>query len=89
MINGMPPLLLGVVILFWGQQTGLWVVALPAAILAEAHRGLRRWELSDTDFTRLSYFCTIVIIVISIYLYATRATLGSSVMTTVQWFHAA
>jgi transglutaminase-like putative cysteine protease len=55
-----PKFLLGVTVLFWGSQTGLWLIALPLAVILEApHWFDYRWHVSETDFKRIANFCAI------------------------------
>ena len=45
-----PRYLIGAMLLFWGWQTGLFVWAVPMAIILEAPNFIRtRWELSLAD----------------------------------------
>ncbi len=81
----LPPLLLGAGILLWGLQTGLWIFAVPACIVLEIDRWLRRWDLSEADFRNVSYVCTIGFVGMSVYLALTRP-LGMAVMTALSWF---
>lgn len=63
-----PKFLLGVTILFWGNQTGLWLIALPLAVILEAPHWLDyRWHLSETDFKRIANFSEISLIILLIY----------------------
>lgn len=65
-----PPLLLGAALMFWGWQTGLWVIALLMAIILEGSRLIRlRWDLSAADFRRISDLCSILVVILLIYLY--------------------
>ncbi len=67
-----PPLLLGAAILFWGWQTGYWLAALPVAAVVEAHRWLAlRWEFTAGQLNRVADFCTVLLILLGIYLYFT------------------
>jgi transglutaminase-like putative cysteine protease len=63
-----PPLLLGAALLFWGWQTGFLVAgALMAAVLEAARLVRTRWEFSDTDFSRIWTFCTVLFLATAIY----------------------
>jgi protein-glutamine gamma-glutamyltransferase len=67
-----PPFLLAAAALFWGTQTGNWLVAAASAGLLEAPRYFtRRWHLESAEFNRVSDFCTVLLIAIAIYLYFT------------------
>ena len=53
-----PFLLLGAAVLFWGWQTGQWLVAVPCALLLEAASVVpRRWEFAPERLSRISDFC--------------------------------
>src|SRR5262249_50702432 len=70
-----PPLLLGAGLIFWGWQTGFFLVALPLAVLIEAARALTwRLDLSSTDFHRVTDLCTLLIVVAGVYLFSTTGT---------------
>ena len=65
-----PPFLLAAAALFWGSQSGNWVLAIAAAIALEAPRYITaRWHLESTQFNRISDFCTVLLAVIAVYLY--------------------
>jgi protein-glutamine gamma-glutamyltransferase len=66
----MPPLLLAVAVLFWGWQTGAWAVALPVAIVFASARILPlRWAFSHTQLYRVADFCTVLIVLLTGYLF--------------------
>lgn len=65
----LPPYLLGATILFWGWYTGLWLAAIPLAIIYEGSRYINcRWELVTADFRNTSHVCTALLVVVLIYL---------------------
>lgn len=65
-----PPLLLGAAILFWGWQTGFWVAALAVAAAIETHRLVAvRWEFTQAQFYRIADFCSVLLLVLALYLY--------------------
>lgn len=67
-----PPFLLAAAALFWGAQTGNWLVAAACAALLEAPRIVaRRWQLASAEFNRVSDFCTVLLVAIAVYLYFT------------------
>ncbi len=68
-----PPLLLSAAVLFWGWQSGQWVVAIAAAALLETPRHFRgtRFALEAKDFNRIADFCVVLIAVLGVYLYFT------------------
>ena len=68
-----PPGLLAAALLFWGHQTGLFVLALPCAALLEAWRLTdRRFELARLDYSRLSDASAVLFFGMAVYLYATH-----------------
>jgi transglutaminase-like putative cysteine protease len=65
-----PPLLLGAALMFWGWQTELWIIALLMALILEGSRLIRlRWDLSAADFRRISDLCSILLVILLVYLY--------------------
>ncbi len=67
-----PPFLLAAAALFWGAQTGNWLVAAASAALLEAPRYVaRRWHLETAEFIRVADFCTVLLFAIAVYLYFT------------------
>jgi len=67
-----PPFLLAAAALFWGAQTGNWLLAAVSAALLEAPRHVaRRWQLEAAEFNRVSDFCTVLLFAVAAYLYFT------------------
>jgi transglutaminase-like putative cysteine protease len=67
-----PPFLLAAAALFWGAETGNWLVAIASAALLEAPRYVaRRWHLESADFNRVADFCTVLLFAFAVYLYFT------------------
>jgi hypothetical protein len=65
-----PVLLLGAALMFWGWQTGHWIWAAPMAFTLEGSRLIRfRWDLADAEFSRISDLCTILFLMLLIYLF--------------------
>jgi transglutaminase-like putative cysteine protease len=65
----MPIFLLGATILFWGWQTGQWILAVPMALAFEGSRLSRsRWDLADEDFRRILNFCLLLTLGLLTYL---------------------
>ena len=63
------PFLLGTTILFWGWQTGFWIVAIPLALIYEGSRYINwRWQLATSDFRTTSHVCTVLLVAVLIYL---------------------
>ena len=66
-----PPLLLGASLLFWGWQTGLLYLGVVMALALEGSRLVKwRLELSPSDFNRISDLCTVVLLGLFVYHYA-------------------
>ena len=64
-----PPFLLGIALLLWGWQSGLWWAAVPLALVLEAPRwNSTRKELSDRDLERLWNLCASLIAAFFLYL---------------------
>jgi len=71
----MPPFLLGAAVLFWGWQTGLWPFAIVLAPLLELARVSEwRWDIARRDVNRISDLCSLVLIGLTIYAFATAGT---------------
>lgn len=65
-----PRLFLAATILFWGWQTGQWLVAAPLALAFEgAHAARRRWDFSTADFSRAADLCTVIVLAVGVVLY--------------------
>lgn len=63
-----PPGLIGAALLFWGWQTGFVAVGIGMAAVLEARSVIRvRWELSRTDFNRISDVSAVLLAVIAAY----------------------
>jgi hypothetical protein len=64
-----PVFLLGLAVLFWGWQTGLWIFAIPIALIIEYSNFTdTRWDLGDEEFKRASNLSLILLVVLAIYL---------------------
>ena len=64
-----PVFLLGLAVLFWGWQTGLWIFAIPTALIIEYSNFTdTRWDLGDEEFKRASNLSLIILVVLAIYL---------------------
>jgi len=71
-----PPFLMASALLFWGWQTHMEPLALGMAVLLEFPRYIKtRWDISSSDFTRVSDFCALLIIGASAYLFMIQQTL--------------
>jgi hypothetical protein len=65
-----PPLLLLGTLLFWGWQTGFLLAGAVMGVLLESARFIRfRWELDDTDFNRIWGFCSVLNVVLAVYVF--------------------
>ena len=65
-----PRIFLAATILFWGWQTGQWLVAVPIALALEGARATtRRWDFSTTDFSRAADLCTVIVLAVGVVLY--------------------
>lgn len=68
----MPAFLLGASLIFWGWQTGWFILALPMALSYEAARFIPwRWNFSSEDFKQISKLCALLAIAILVYLFTT------------------
>ena len=73
----LPPFLLGATIIFWGWQTGFWLVAIPLAVAYEAANYINwRWNLTTADFRNASHVCTVLLVGVLIYLLFDDRSLG-------------
>jgi transglutaminase-like putative cysteine protease len=55
-------------LLFWGWQTGFFAVGVVMAVLLEGRHFVRsRWDLSRTDFNRVSDLSAVLLVLIAIY----------------------
>src|SRR5256712_12089507 len=76
-----PPRLLGAALLFWGWQTGFLAFGVVLAALVDGRHLVRsRWDLSRTDFNRVSDLSAVLLVLIAIYQFvgtdAARAVLA-------------
>jgi len=63
-----PPFLMGAVLLFWGWQTGMLPIALPAAAILEASRWVRwRLDLEPDHYERLWNLSALFVIGLALY----------------------
>jgi hypothetical protein len=80
-----PPLLLGAALLFWGWRAEFLSLAVMMAMALESARYVSlRWQFSDKDFNRLVDLTSVVVLAITVYLYATRSVHGIFILA--QWF---
>jgi len=72
-----PPFFLAAVLLFWANQTGLWLFAIPMAVLVEVPRYTDlRWSFSDQEISRITDLTTVVWIIAGIYLFSQSSAKG-------------
>ncbi len=70
------PFLLGATIIFWGWQTGFWIIAIPLAIIYESSRYINwQWDLTTADFRQTSHICTVLLVGVLIYLFISDRSL--------------
>jgi len=81
------PLFLGAALLFWGWRVEFLPLALAMAITLESARFVSlRWQFSDKDVNRLVDLSSVIVLVVAVYMYATRAAAGFFVVA--QWLPA-
>jgi hypothetical protein len=72
-----PPFFLGGVLLFWGWQTGLWLLAPWLALLLESPRWIAsRWDFSDKEFNRIVDLVSLLCLGVAVYLFAQQSVRG-------------
>ena len=70
-MTALPPLTFGLVLLFWGWQSGHWLPAIAAALWLEwAVRTSLRWNLSHKSIERIVDLTSLVLLAIVLYRYA-------------------
>lgn len=83
-----PPLLLGITILFWGWQTQLWFLAIPIALTIEGSRFVVwRWNLGLEEFRQAANICALLLVIQILYLFFTEKSL-QIIFTVFQWLPA-
>ena len=79
-----PPLLTGTALVFWGWHSGLLTVSIVMALVLEAARLIRyRWNLTPSDFNRVSDLCSLLLAGLVIYVYATSRS-AAAILVIVQ-----
>lgn len=72
-----PPLLLGLVLLFWGWQTGHLAIGAAMAALVESPRVVKaRWSFSQADLDRLWNICALLFFGTMIYLFFNEGSIS-------------
>ena len=80
-----PPFLLSGSLLFWGWQTGLLYMAVFMALILEgSHLVKWRLDLSPSDFNRISDLCTVLVLGLFIYHYASHRS-PQAIVVLIQW----
>ena len=76
-----PLLLLGATIMFWGWLAGQLVLATIMTLVVEGSHFIKlRWDLSTSDFNRISNFCSIVLIGLVVYLFAANKSFNTIII---------
>ncbi len=84
----LPPLFLGITILFWGWQTQLWFLAIPIALVIEGSSFVSwRWNLGMGEFRQAANFCALLLVSQILYLFFTEKSL-QIIFTIFQWLPA-
>ncbi len=80
-----PPFLIGVALLFWGWQTGHFIIGLLAALFLEGVRQVdTRWEISEMDYRRIWDLCSVLFVGLFFYFYASEG-ITDSAFQFMQW----
>ena len=81
----LPRFIIGITIIFWGWQTGLWFVAIPMALIYEASYFVRwRWELSSKEFMEVGKLCGLLMVGLLLYLITANRS-SYSIYRPVSW----
>src|SRR5579859_370000 len=68
-----PPILLGAVLVFWGWQAGFLIPGVIMGLVIEAARLIKaRWDFSDDDFSRIWFFCCLVLLGAVVFAFSTN-----------------
>ncbi|MCI5211951.1 MAG: hypothetical protein D3910_24950 [Candidatus Electrothrix sp. ATG2] len=80
----LPPFFTGAILLFWGQQTGLFLFALPMALILEGARYVTtKWDISRADFNRVTDICTILLAGLAVFFVTSDS--ANSFMNILKW----
>ncbi len=80
-----PSFLLGVTLIFWGYQTGLLIPAVIMALILEGSRFVTlRWDLSPSDFNRISDLCVVIFLGMLVYTFAAHRS-AHVILIVLQW----
>ncbi|OUL22036.1 transglutaminase-like domain-containing protein [Nostoc sp. 106C] len=81
-----PVLLLSGALIFWGWQTGMWIFAIPMAVILAGYRlSNSRWDFSHDDFRRIANLCLMILIIVFVSLLTTNRSIYL-VYNLLQWF---
>ncbi|OUL20394.1 transglutaminase [Nostoc sp. RF31YmG] len=81
-----PVLLLSGALIFWGWQTGMWIFAIPMAVILAGYRlSNSRWDFSYDDFRRIANLCLMILIIVFVSLLTTNRSIYL-VYNLLQWF---
>ncbi|BAY08003.1 transglutaminase-like domain-containing protein [Calothrix sp. NIES-2098] len=81
-----PVLLLSAALIFWGWQTGMWIFAIPMALILAGYRLINsRWDFSYEDFRRIANLCLIILIIVFVSLITTNRSIYL-IYNLLQWF---
>jgi transglutaminase-like putative cysteine protease len=84
-MTALPPLTFGLVLLFWGWQSGHWLPAIAAALWLEwAVRTSLRWNLSHKSIERIVDLTSLVLLAIVLYRYA-DGPFAEALFTLLHW----
>ncbi|WP_199337634.1 MULTISPECIES: DUF1475 family protein [unclassified Nostoc] len=71
-----PAFLLSAALIFWGWQTGMWIFAIPMAVILAVHPLIRwRWDFSYEDFRNITNLCLMILVCLLVYLLITNRSL--------------
>src|SRR5262245_50832667 len=72
-----PPLLVAAALLFWGWQTGHWILGALAGAILESSRVTRaRWSLTQADFNRLWNVCSVLFLGLAVFLFINESPIS-------------
>ncbi|MDM8518108.1 hypothetical protein QUF76_18075, partial [Desulfobacterales bacterium HSG16] len=80
-----PPLLTAATLAIWAWQTGFWFFGIVIALILEASRLIEtRWDFSLSDFKRIADSCTIIFVIMAVYLMFSTSP-SKIIFTLLQW----
>jgi len=85
MRSGIPHMLMGAALALWGWQTGLWFwAAFMALALMLSRRFGRRWDLGESDISKISDLCMVMVLGALVY-FMVAERLSSTIYLFVPW----